>query len=37
MTDPVVIHLKDLNGWDIIVLKLVVKGKIGAEGNQLLI
>ena len=31
MADLVAIHLKDLDGWDTIVLKSVVKAEVRAE------
>ena len=37
VTDPVVIHLKDIDGWDTTVLNPVVKAEVRVEGNQLLI
>ena len=35
MTDPVSIHLKDLDIWEDLVLKQVVELQVGAEGGPL--
>ena len=35
VTDPVSIHLKDLDGWESMVLQLVVDLQVGAERGPL--